>query len=670
MKIFRICVILMFSVSFAIATPLGGINTVTAPAFRMPAQADSFHSALKNEMINWGDSLKTGPRGFMGILFQDGSLLKMAGSTEIKLVSPEDSTKHITVKMKLGDLWAKIIRAEQSFEIHTPSSIASVKGTKFWIMVSPNGDSRLLCQEGLVDFMNIISGERMFVREGQMSVCYMNGTIKSVEINPEEPEEPQPDVPESIEPPEKGEEGTPSVPSAEGEAPVEPSQTPPTEGGIGLNMNGAVGATTIDGINYQYFSFRPGISIWKFGIGLDLSFYFDSEGNIRDEEWDEFGDYIDKIYYLRYGKTGDPLYIRVGSLSPITLGYGLIMRRYTNSIEWPQVRRIGLQTEIRRGPFTFTGVINNFREIDTPGLIGLRLTYEKKIMLPVVVGGTIVYDGNQYLGAKDSDGDGVPNQWDMFPGKDDFSKIDWLRGFLEPGEIDTLIGSGDLPNINNPPMNISDSTESVTEWGIDVGIPLIRNKLMNLWVYTQMAQIVDYGKGFTFPGVKFTMGPFNAGAEYRIFEKEFMPDFFDLSYETQRVVWNEEDSTFITKEDKLEDIPKAQGYYIEAGLNLFSLIDLFAAYQQMSYDGQVPGKTIYGKLNLNTKFIPKLQLAEAYYQQPNVDDIFKTKSDGTIVGYRLGVEIGNGVMLLYDNKTIYYDGKPNKIMTIETALTF
>jgi hypothetical protein len=437
-------------------------------------------------------------------------------------------------------------------------------------------------------------------------------------------------------------------------------------------MNGAVGVATINGVNYQYFGLRPDIPIWKFGVGLDLSFYFDSDGKLREEDWDEAGDYIEKVYYVRFGKPDDKFYLRAGSLSPITLGYGLIMRRYSNAIEWPQVKRIGLQTSIKAGNLTFQGLINNFREIETPGLIGARLTYEKKLILPLVFGGTIVYDGNQYLGAKDADEDGVPDNWDMFPGINDQDHIDWLKGLFQstPGLLDSLIASGDLPDILHPTPNIEDSVAEVTEWGVDFGIPIIRTKALSLWTYAQMAQITDYGRGYTFPGLMFNLGPFRASAEYRIFEKQFTGEFFDMSYETERVVWSEEDSTYVTKKMTLEGLPSAQGYYAEAGMNFLNLLDFTIAYQNMSYDGGESVASIYGSANLNTKFIPKISLAEAYFQQPNAEKAFSTEADGTVLGYKVGVAVGSGVSVIYDNKTIYYNGEPNHIMTIETALTF
>lgn len=446
-----------------------------------------------------------------------------------------------------------------------------------------------------------------------------------------------------------------------------------TDGGNKVfQMNGAVGASVINGVTYQYFSLRPDISIWKFGIGLDLSLYFDAEGNLREEDWDETADYIDKLYYIRFGHSGDPLFVRAGSLAPITLGYGLIMRRYTNSIEWPQVRRVGMQFEVNAGHYKIEGLFNNFRELEDPGLLGGRVSYAIPVFLPIAVGATFVYDGNQYLGAKDEDNDGIMDRQDQFPGKNDSEHVGWLRNDvgLTPSQISRLIESGDLPDILNPPTNIADMNESISVIGLDAGMPLIHSDILSLWTYVQMAQIVDYGRGYTVPGVMFNYGPFHASAEYRIFEEEFMSDFFNMAYETERVVWDEQLEEYVTKEQRLIGLPAAQGYYADAGVNFFNIIDIFAAYSQMNYGEGRPGKSFYLKADLTTSWVPKLSVAQAYFQQPNAEKLFTRESDGTVLGYKVGFEMGQGISLIYDNKIIYHNGKPNRIVTIETAMTF
>ena len=79
-------------------------------------------------------------------------------------------------------------------------------------------------------------------------------------------------------------------------------------------MGGSViiGATTINNTNYQQIGLRADIPIWKLGFGLDIQLLIDDEGNIREEDWDEFEDYLDKIFYIRWGRKGDPFYAKDG----------------------------------------------------------------------------------------------------------------------------------------------------------------------------------------------------------------------------------------------------------------------------------------------------------------------------------------------------------------------
>lgn len=233
-----------------------------------------------------------------------------------------------------------------------------------------------------------------------------------------------------------------------------------------------------------------------------------------------------------------------------------------------------------------------------------------------------------------------------------------------------MIRSGDLPNIYAPPQRINDQKADVTEWGIDVGVPLIDKQKLNLWVYAQMAQIDQYGRGYTVPGVRVQAGPIYGSAEMRFFEKNFMAEFFNLGYELERIVWDADSARYITKSELLEGMSSAEGFYADLGANLFDWVTLFAAYQAMSYDNGVPDKSFYANASLNTSLIPKVSLAEAYYQQSNADKLFTTDGFGTVIGYRIGYDMGQGLSLVFDRRTIYRHGERSQMMTIETKITF
>ena len=95
---------------------------------------------------------------------------------------------------------------------------------------------------------------------------------------------------------------------------------------------------------------RPEIPIGKLGVGLDLYLYFNDDG-LYWESWDfssgaaAYRTIVDKIFYLRWGQPGDNLYFRAGALPSVTLGHGSLVNNYSNIMEYPQVRKIGLNLQ-------------------------------------------------------------------------------------------------------------------------------------------------------------------------------------------------------------------------------------------------------------------------------------------------------------------------------------
>ncbi len=675
------------------------------------------------------DQVRTGDDGFVAmVVTHDGTQMKIRPNSLVVLRLAREGDMGVSKKitLELGQLFTYAAQPKGRYEVTTPTSVAAVKGTEFWTLVNNAGGTTVLTQEGTVALSNTMSGLAMDVTAGQMGVSTIRGELTVNPIPPgteipswpddlpvydwqppEEPEpQPEPDAPQE-EPGDVFEEPAPqprptptpahAPPMGGEEASEPPAEEPATSDGGGLfgggggsscegfgfTMNGAAGATVIEDQMYQYISFRPELCFWKFGVGFDLPVYFDADGNMRDEDWDfdETNDVLNKIYYIRYGQPGETFYARVGALENITLGYGLIMKRYTNALEWPQRRRIGMHSQLNIGGFGWEGVINDFSEIEHPGLIADRLTYEVSLGLPVVFGGTFAFDGNQYLGAKDTDDDGVADALDLFPGKNDYSHAAWLQNTInDPQVVDELIRSGDLPDINNLPPSITNMDGgAIAAVGVDVGVPLLRKKSMQLWLYGQFAQLLDsdstYGNGVTVPGLSFTMGPFRAGAEYRIFSEKFLPEFFDMSYEIQRVTLEDANGNpvYVTKKSRLFSLPAANGFYMDAGFNIVNMVDVYGAYTNMTYDydsGAEVEQSIFARGAINTDPIPKLGLAEAYYHAPQAKNPFDTKAEGTTLGYRIGFEMGQGLMLVFDRKTVYQNGEERQFMTVETQIRF
>jgi hypothetical protein len=456
--------------------------------------------------------------------------------------------------------------------------------------------------------------------------------------------------------------------------PIDPAFDPPLAGpgatGGKVRLNGTIGMVIIDGKVYQQFGLRPDIPFGKFGVGLDLTFRFDENGKFKDDEWKSGQDYLEKIYYVRYGLPGDPLYVRVGALDNVTLGYGMVMRRYANTVQYPDIKRVGIYTEGGFGRYNWQAMTNNISELDQPGLMAGRVSFDTKVA-GLRVGVTVANDGNQFAGLKDADGDGVPDRLDLFPGRNDFTiQQDILERFRnDPELLNYLIDNGYLPDVRKTMRSYKYMKESITEVGADVGLPLVKGSKFSLWTYAQAAKIVDYGYGWAFPGLRMVAGPVQASAEYRNYEKQFRGQFFGYSYELERAQLVN-DTLFVSKEHTLDSLGSAQGYFADLSLSVGSIGYVYGWYEDMHGPNYPRGRTLYGEAGITPPQISRLQKVAGYYMQPNVKNVFDRKTDGTIYGAKVYFALAQNVSLVYDHRISYYNGESHRTVRIETMVTF
>ncbi|MCH7619257.1 MAG: FecR domain-containing protein [Candidatus Marinimicrobia bacterium] len=686
-------------------------------AFRKPAGFET-----SDEQVQVGtwfsnfDSLRTAAASFLAILFTDDkSMLKMKENTRMTIqgnVSPTQSLRQ--VRIDRGALRATIIfQDKRKYEIITPVSVASVKGTDFWLTVDPNGTDTFIGLEGSVEILNIESGQSMLLTAGNTIISSWTGTMN---INPTDPST-IPSDPDTE--PEGGQEGESGESPDQQPAPSSPAQPTPAQeqseqesgptlspekggsklpGGIGLSAS--VGAAVLDGQVYNQISIRPDFPIGPFGVGLDLNLYFDADGNLREEDWDEPLDAVDKIFYIRYNQPDDPFYIRAGGLTNVTMGQGLIMDNYSNMIEYPQIRRVGLLGHREFGKIKFQGLVANLRELGSPGLVGTRVTYP--LIGNLRVGGTFVLDGDQFAGLPDKDGDGVPDAVDDFP--DDKAYAVDSDGDGIPDEVDydqdddQLTDSHPDPAFNiddtidiviKTPLSFKDKKDGVSSYGVDIEYALFSNDLIGITAYGEVAAIKDFGSGFTFPGVRATLGPVFLRAEYRRYGKQFIGNYFNRTYDIERahLFVQAGDSTIAkTREELLLKSIKdpLSGVFGGASINLLNLFTLSASYLRMqsSNPDSTPNfESFFGDVSIDPVFIPKINRASLFYQQTNVPNVFDfIKTPSTLFGLLIGYEIAPSVTLLIRYQETYIDrdgdGKIRgddetiKLTSIETEFTF
>ena len=178
-------------------------------------------------------------------------------------------------------------------------------------------------------------------------------------------------------------------------------------------FTGAFGSATINDKIYNQFSIRPEFAFEKFAMGLDIYFYFDENGELYSKNWNfsssktTLQTIIDKIYYVRWGQPEDDMYFRIGALPTITLGHGSLVSNYSNSTDYPRVRRTGFNFKKKINNYTLEIIHSNLKNIFEPAVFGVNNTFDfsKQLKLNIV----LVADFNQQKGLVDSDSDGVPD---------------------------------------------------------------------------------------------------------------------------------------------------------------------------------------------------------------------------------------------------------------------
>ena len=458
-----------------------------------------------------------------------------------------------------------------------------------------------------------------------------------------------------------------------------------------FGMNGLVGTLMIDGITYSQLRLMPEVSIWKFGVGLDLNILIDGDGNIRENDWDDTEDYVSKIYYIRYGHKGEPFYAKIGSFHRVKFANGLIMNNYTNMLLYPDYKQIGLEVDVTTpiyglGVETFTSNIYR-NEILAGRIHAMPLSFlEIPILKDLEIGATIATDRNQYGGFDDNDGDNYPDQFDGFP--DDKTKwadtdgdgipdydldkdnnriyidsdadndglVDSSYAYQNYGNFiaDSLDNLGLIDhNVNYKKYFSIDKKDDVLVYGADYRLPLITGKAFSLGHYAEIAKIQDHSYGLIFPGFYSKFLIFDMNLEFRYYNPNFEPNYFDYLYDQQRSTISGD--SIITKEETVIKNNKATGWYGAITSHIFNFVDLTIAYENMHGTDYEKGKSIYGTLVVQKTLVPKISVAEAHYSQRRVKKFTHWKTPNSVITAKLGYNLSDTSILVANYKERYED---------------
>jgi hypothetical protein len=111
--------------------------------------------AQKGSRLNSGNVMHTGEKSLAAIVFTDDkSLLKVRSKSRITIKGKREKTGiKKTIFMRLGELWARVTKGSY-YRVETPSGVAAVKGTEFYILFGEDGLMKIFCVDGLIDYLH------------------------------------------------------------------------------------------------------------------------------------------------------------------------------------------------------------------------------------------------------------------------------------------------------------------------------------------------------------------------------------------------------------------------------------------------------------------------------------------------------------------------------------
>lgn len=145
----------------------------------MPSGKKLFSKLKAGTILADGDKIRTGTSGFAAIIFiDDKSTLKLKGNSEA-VITGQRTAASISKKINMdsGTIRATIKKQNTSFVIQTPTSVASVKGTDFWLLTDPDKGDQVIGLEGVVGLKNIDTGQNVDVVEGMSGISTPDGDL-------------------------------------------------------------------------------------------------------------------------------------------------------------------------------------------------------------------------------------------------------------------------------------------------------------------------------------------------------------------------------------------------------------------------------------------------------------------------------------------------------------
>ncbi len=171
------------------------LNALEPSAITITTKGDITLTHLKNtarlkkaDLLYNEDELTSADKSFAAFKFIDGSgIIKLFPNSDIIINTKKEGGKlSKNTFISKGSLLSKVNKHFGVFDVETPTTVASIKGTKFYLQYLESGETVLYTIEGSILFSNKMNGKSAYVHKGEVGKSNGSGEIIVKKFSPKD----------------------------------------------------------------------------------------------------------------------------------------------------------------------------------------------------------------------------------------------------------------------------------------------------------------------------------------------------------------------------------------------------------------------------------------------------------------------------------------------------
>ena len=475
LRIHPILLIVIFvSLVFSVSDEIGEVEIVKGAVTIKPAQKDIIPGvAIAGRMLHNRDIVHTGEDGLIKFnLSGDNGQITMSGFSELQFVN---TNQLYQVELKYGDMFTDF-STNSNCEIITYSSQIKLTGGELWITRNFSNEDKIYVISGSVQISSKITDLELKIEMGEMVISNEDSLGNITEFTEEM-------LPAEIFQKYKlnRQKGIEKIPFTimnyfSNDPSISQTFYDKKEKRKRFHFTLEAGAVSIEDAQYTKASLLPAYTGDHLQFGYNLAGFIglsDTAANLNT--FSTLSQILAPLSINYQSKSGG-YNLKLGRINNLTFGYGMLLKRYTNTVSYPVKQDGGLVFDFQSdaGNYTYQLFTSSFGELaNGGGLMGMYGSGVINLILPIRLGVGIVQDLNQFSSVPDS-------LWkDVTPRKRSISgyQVDFtyeLKSNLRNdtylfGEFTALNYADDLRYIRSEPAD-GDTTEQGFERQSSFGI--------------------------------------------------------------------------------------------------------------------------------------------------------------------------------------------------------